>query len=117
MRRKTVKYGLELIIGGIFATILATFFHEQAAGLLFLSPGGETQFIFLGFFWGAVLGCCGILVTFVGFLRTAAGDPKVRLFPVIVVLIIVILLFFILVFVSFRNPEQPRLRPGETITI
>ena len=117
MRRSTVKSGLRLIIGGIVAVILASFFHEQLAELLFLSPAGETEFIYLGLFWGGVLGFCGILVTIIGFLRAPAGEQRVNLFSSVITLIVVILLFFILLFVTFRNPEQPRLRPGETITI
>lgn len=117
MRRNTVKSGLKLISGGIVAVILATFFHEQLARLLFLSPGGETRFIFLGLFWGGVLGFCGILVTIIGFLRAPAGERQVRLLPALITLIAVIVIFFILLFGSFRGSQQPRLRPGETITI
>lgn len=117
MRRSTVKSGLKLIIGGVVAVILATFFHEEMAWLLFLSPGGETQFVFWGLFWGGVLGFIGILLTVLGFLRAPAGEQRVSLRPVLVALIVSILLFFLLLFVTFRSPEQPRLRPGETITI
>ena len=116
MRRSTVKSGLKLIVGGVVSVILATFFHEQVAALLFFSPGGGTEFVFLGLFAGGVLGFSGILVTVFGFLRAPAGE-KVRLLPTLVTLIVVVLLFFILLSFSFRSTEQPRLRPGETITI
>ncbi|HEY6874101.1 MAG TPA: hypothetical protein VI298_15360 [Geobacteraceae bacterium] len=116
MRRNTVKSGLNLISGGVVAVILATFFHEQMAGLLFLSPGGETRFVFLGLFWGGILGFCGILVTIIGFLRPPAGERQVRLFAALLTLVVVILIFFILLVGSFRSSELPRLR-GETITI
>lgn len=117
MRGNTVKSGLKLIIGGIVSVILATFFHEQIARLLFLSPGGETEFIFLGLFWGGVLGFCGTLVTVIGFLRAPAAGEKVRIIPSLVTLLVLLLCFLLLFFISFRSPEQPRLRPGETITI
>lgn len=117
MRRSTVKSGLRLVVGGIVSVILATFFHEQAAALLFFPPGGETSFVFLGLFWGGVLGFCGILVTVLGFLRAPAGGERVRLLPTLVTLVVVVLIFFILLSLSLRKTEQPRLRPGETITI
>jgi hypothetical protein len=117
MRRNTVKSGLRLITGGIVAVILATFFHEQMAGLLFLSPGGETQFIFLGLFWGGALGFSGIVVTVIGFLRAPAGERQVRLGATVIALLVVIVIFFVLLVVTFKSTEQPRLRPGETITI
>ncbi len=117
MRRSTIKPGLRLISGGVVAVILASFFHEQMAELLFLSPGGEAEFIFLGLFWGGVRGFFGILGTIIGFLLAPAGEQRVNLLRSVITLIVVILLFFILLFVTFRNPESPRLRPGETITI
>lgn len=117
MRRITIKSGLKLITGGVVAVILAAFFHEQIARLLFLSPAGQAQFVFLGLFWGGVLGFCGILVAVIGFLRAPAGERGVRLLPSVVALMVAVVVFFILLFLSFRNSEQPRLRPGETITI
>jgi hypothetical protein len=56
-------------------------------------------------------------VTIIGFLRARAGEQRVNLLRSVITLVVVILLFFILLFVTFRNPEPPRLRPGETITI
>ncbi|HEX8961316.1 MAG TPA: hypothetical protein VF775_07060 [Geobacteraceae bacterium] len=117
MRRITVKYGLKMIVGGIVAVILATFYHDQVARVLLLSPDGETQFVYLGLFWGAVLGFCGILVTVIGFLRAATAEQKVNLLPVLAALIIAVLIFFYLLFGWIRSPEEPRVRPGETITI
>ncbi len=117
MRRKTVKSGLKLIVGGIVAVILATFYHDLVARFFFLSPGGETQFVYLGLFWGGVLGFCGILVTIIGFLRVSTAEQKVSLLPTLAALIIAILVFLYLLFGSFKSQEQPQLRPGETITI
>jgi len=117
MRRNTVKSGLRLIIWGIVSVILATFFHQEVANLLFLSPGGEDQLVYLGLFSGGTLGFLGIIVIVSGFLRTSTGERKEKLLPTLALLMLLILTFFVLLFVSFRMPEQPRLRPGETITI
>ena len=117
MRRSTVKSGLRLIIWGIVSVILATFFHQEVANLLFLSPGGEDQLVYLGLFWGGTLGFLGIIVIVSGFLRTSTGERKEKLLPTLALLMLLILTFFVLLLVSFRTPEHPRLRPGETITI
>jgi hypothetical protein len=117
MRRSIVKSGLKLIIAAVALVILAAFFHDHVAALFFLSPGGETQFIFLGLFWGGVLGCSGIVVTIVGLLRGPAGERAVNLLKPLVILAAFILLFVYLLLTSFNQPERPQLRPGETITI
>jgi hypothetical protein len=118
VRRRTVKAGVRLIIGGIVAVILATFCHDQVAALFMFSPGGETRFIYLGLFWGGLFGFCGILVTIIGFLRASGAGGKESLFPIIMLLFLAVLLFFTLLWISFQSPEEhPRLRPGETITI
>lgn len=117
MRRKTIKQGLKLVIGGIVAVILVTFFHQNLASFLFLSPGGEIELIYLGLFWGGVLGFCGILLTIFGFFRAPMGEKVVSLRFSVLTLVLLICLFFILLFFSFGNTEKPRLRPGETITI
>ena len=117
MRRSTVNYGLKLIIAAVVLVILAAFFHEQTAAFFFLSPEGETQFIFLGLFWGGVFGFCGIAVAIVGLLRAPGGEHAVSLAKPIIILTALILLFLFLLFSSFSAPEHPRLRPGETITI
>jgi Mg2+/citrate symporter len=57
-------------------------------------------------------------VAIIGFLRSPEGDGKANLLPSVLLLIFAVLFFFILLWTSFLNPdEQPRLRPGETITI
>ena|ERR1039457_7433231 len=117
MRRNTVKQGLKLVIGGIVAVILATFYHQKIASVLFLSPGGEIELIYLGLFWGGVLGFCGILLTILGFFRAPMGEQGVNLRFSVLTLIILVCVFFILLFLSFGSEEKPRLRPGETITI
>ena len=117
MRRSTVNSGLKLIIAAVILVILAAFFHEQTAAFFFLSPDGETQFIFLGLFWGGVFGFCGITVAIVGLLRAPGGEYAVRLARPIIILAALVLLFLFLLFSSFSAPEHPQLRPGETITI
>ena len=117
MRKRTVRYGVKLISGGIVSVILATYFHEQIAGLFRLSQGTEARFIFVGLFWGGVLGFCGILVTVIGFLLSPFGLEKKSLIPALCFLLGVIIIFFLLLIHSFSGTEHPRLRPGETITI
>jgi hypothetical protein len=73
--------------------------------------------IYLGFFWGGVLGCMGILVAVAGLVRSAAPGREVRLTPVLLMLAAATILYFFLFYSSFTHPEQPRMRPGETITI
>ena len=117
MRRSTVKSGLNLIIAAVVSVILAAFYHEYLASLLFLSSGGETQFIFLGLFWGGVLGFCGIAVAVVGLIRAPGGGAAVDLLRPMIVLVALVLVFFYLLFSAFKAPERPNLRPGETISI
>lgn len=118
MRRNSVQYGLKLVIVAIFMVIAATFYHEEVAALLVMTPAAEMRFVFLGLFVGGVCGCLGILITVAGILRGSAADRSVPLAPTIIILAATILLFFFLLYSSFRAPaEPPRLRPGETITI
>lgn len=117
MRKSTVKLGLNLVLTGVVVLILATFYHEEIAWLLFLSPGAETMFVYLGFFWGGVFGCLGILTAVAGLVRSAGRGPEVRLLPTVVLLAIATLLYFFLFYASLTHPEPPKMRPGETITI
>jgi hypothetical protein len=117
MRKGTVKFGLKLIIAGIVALILATFYHEDIARLLSLPPAREATFVYLGFFWGGVCGCLGILVTVTGLVRSAGRGPDLRLAPTVILLAAAIILYFSLLYSSFTQPEPPKVRPGETITI
>ena len=117
MRGNRVKAGLNLLILAICMVIVATFFHEDAAGLLSLAPSGEARFVFLGLFWGGVCGCIGILLTVSGILRSSYQGGGVPLGPTLIILAAIILLFFFLLYSSFNSPAPPRLRPGETITI
>ncbi len=75
------------------------------------------MFVYLGFFWGGVFGCLGILVTVAGLVRSALPGREVRLTPVIVLLSAAIFLYFFLFYSSFTNPQPQKMRPGETITI
>jgi hypothetical protein len=117
MRKSTVKIGLNLILAGLAVLILATFYHDEVAWLLFLSPGGETMFVYFGFFWGGMFGCLGILVAVAGLVRRALPGREVRLMPTIVLLVATILFYFFLLYSSFTHPEPPKMGPGETITI
>jgi hypothetical protein len=117
MRRSIVKTGLNLLMAAVVSVILAAFYHEYIAAFFFLSPGGETQFIFLGLFWGGVFGFCGIAVTVIGLLRAPGGKEPVSLLRTMIILAALVLLFVLLLFSSFRTPEYPKLRPGETVTI
>jgi hypothetical protein len=117
MRKSTVRCGLNMVIVGIAAVTLAAFFPDQAADLLRLSRAGEARFVFFGFFWGGLFGGFGMLVAIAGLLRSGGGGTPVRLLPVLLVLAAMIIIFCVLLFSAVRTPEQPRLRPGETITI
>ncbi len=118
MRGNRIKAGLNLLILAICMVIVATFFHEEVAGLFALSPSGEARFVFIGLFWGGVCGCLGILLTVWGIiLQNSSPGRGVPLGPTLIVLAATILLFFFLLYAAFKSPEPPRLRPGETITI
>ena len=117
MRKGTVKSGLNLILVGVVPLILATFYHEDFARLLFLPPAWETAFVYLGFFWGGMCGCLGILVTVTGLVRSVGKGSDVRLAPTVLLLAAAIILYFYLLYESFTRPAPPKLRPGETITI
>lgn len=117
MRRSVVKTGLKLVSAAVALVISAAFFHEYVASLFFLSPGGETQFIFLGLFWGGLFGFSGIAVMIVGLLRSPGGEQGVGLLKPLVILVALVLFFLCLLLSSFSGPERPQLRPGEMITI
>ena len=117
MRKGIAKSGLNLILAGVVPLILVTYYHEHFARLLFLPPAGETAFVYLGFFWGGMCGCLGILVTVTGLVRSAGQGPEVRLAPAVILLAVAIILYFYLLYESFSKPAPPKLRPGETITI
>jgi putative flippase GtrA len=117
MRKSTVRHGLSMIIAGIAAVTLAAFFPAQVADFLKLSSAGEARFIFFGFFWGGLFAGFGMLVAIAGLLRSGAGGMPVRLLPVLLIMVAMIIIFCVMLFFAVRAPEQPRLRPGETITI
>jgi hypothetical protein len=117
MRKGTVKFGLYLLLAGVVTLILATFYHGQIAWLLFFAPGSETMFVYLGFFWGGVLGCLGILVAITGLLRSAGPGPDIRLAPAFLLLAAAVICYLFLLYSSFTRPAPPKLAPGETITI
>lgn len=117
MRKKTVKLGLNYILVGMVLVIIATFFHEEVAWLFLLSPGGEARFTFLGLFIGGLCGGFGVLISAFGLLQGPALEKNIYLTPILIILAAAFLLFFMLLYSSIRNPEPPKVRPGETITI
>ncbi len=117
MRKSTVRYGLNMIVAGLAAVTLAAFFPAQVADFLRLSPSGEARFVFFGLFLGGLFGGFGMLVAVAGLLRSGSGEKPVRLLPVLLVVVVMIVVFCVLLVVAVRAPEQPRLRPGESITI
>ena len=117
MERSSVQYGLKLITAAVAMVIVSTFYHEEVATLLFLSPAAEMRFVFLGLFLGGICGGLGIIVTVAGILRRATSGRDVSLAPTLLILAAAILLFFFLLYSSFKAPEPEKLRPGETLTI
>jgi Na+-driven multidrug efflux pump len=117
MRKRTVKTGLNLILAGIVSLVLASFYHEHIARLLFLSPGAEILFVYLGFFFGCLSGCVGISVTLFGLARSAGKAPYVSLSHTIILLLAALIIYGFLFYASLTNTDSPKLQPGETITI
>jgi hypothetical protein len=117
MRSRTVKSGLNLLLAAFVPLILVTFYHQQIARLFILSPYNETMLVYLGFFWGGVSGCLGILVTLAGLVQSAGRGPEARLAPAIILLAAALIFYFILFYSSLTTSEPPKLGPGETITI
>lgn len=117
MRKKTVKNGLIYIIIAMVIITTVTFFHDEIAWLLLLSPTGETELTVTGLVIGGLCGGLGVLITALGFLQTSIVERDIYLKPIIVTLAAVILLFMVLLYVSFKIPSQPKILPGETITI
>ena len=117
MRKRTVKTGFNLILAGVVSLILATFYHAHVARLLFLSPGGETIFVILGFLLGGAAACIGILVALAGMLLGSAKDHDVRLSYTVILLASALVIYFFLSYLSITGTEPPMLEPGETITI
>ena len=117
MRKSTVKLGLNLVVAGIVSVTLATFYHDQLAWLLLLPPEGEVMLIYLGFLWGGVFSCAGILVAVTGLLRGPTGSHGVNLAPTLILLAAAATLYLFLFYSSITSPGPQRLAPGETITI
>jgi hypothetical protein len=117
MRKGTVKSGLKLLLAAFVPLILVTFYHEQIARLLILSPYNETMLVYLGFFWSGVSGCLGILVTLAGLVQSAGRGPEVRLAPTVILLAVALIFYFLLFYSSLTTNEPAKLRPGESITI
>ena len=116
MRKTIIKTGLTVITAGISVVTVATFYHEWLAGLFLLSPESEMRLVVTGLFWGGLFGGLGAVITVTGFFRATNGR-EVRLLPVLLFLAVAVILFCVLFYSSVEHPRQPRLRPGETITI
>lgn len=117
MRKSTVRRGIRSICAGILALIAATFFHSEISALLMLGIAGEARLTFLGFFLSGVLGGFGVLVAALGLLQNGEGEPRVRLFPTMVLLFSLVVLFFVLTYTWITSPSAPVLAPGESINI
>jgi len=117
MRRRTVRTGLNLIITAVVLVILAAFYHDQIALILSLSPVSETRFIYFGLLCGGGFGFAGIAAAVFGLLSSPGEGARVGLVQPVTILALLVLMFMFLFFSSFNRPENPRLRPGETITI
>ena len=118
MRPSTVKSGLKMLIFAVSLLIIASFYHEEFSTLLPMSVQSAAQFLYLSFFWSAVLGGCGIVVVIFGLLGTSKNLSKVRIAPTLMLFIAVVGLFFMLLYRSVNAPETaPKLRPGETVII
>lgn len=119
MRRRTVRSGLRVLLVALGLIILASFFHDQVAGLLSLSLSAEQRFYSLGIFWAAALGGYGVMLAAFGLILPATPrDSGVRVLPLFLMLAFGTLFFFYLFIASFTSPmEQRRVPPGTTITI
>lgn len=119
MRRRTVRFGIHLIIAAVIVIAAVTFFHETLAGWFGFSPAEEERLVYQGFFWGGLSGGCGVTVTALGlvFGSERAGDARIPLAPPLIVLGAVVFVFVLLFVASFRTYHIQDLRPGETITI
>jgi hypothetical protein len=117
MHRRTVKSGLNLIVVGIVAIIVATFFNNEVSQVLSLTVSGQNRLIVFGLFCGGLSSGLGIMVALVGLLRNQVESNDTKLSRTIVVLIAVVILFFFLFYRSFDAPRHPPLRQGETIII
>ncbi|QWV92224.1 hypothetical protein KP004_13475 [Geomonas oryzisoli] len=117
MRKTTVRRGIRAICAGIIALIVATFFHSELSTLLMLGIEGEARLTFLGFFLSGMLGGFGVLMAALGLLQSGVGQPRVRLFPSLVLLFSLVVLFFVFTYTWITTPPPPALPPGESINI
>ena len=117
MRKKTVRSGLKFMLAGMLSVIVATFFSDELARLLFLGIGGAARVTFFGFFLGGMCGGCGVLLSAVGLLQRGGDEKGVRLAPTVLLLIFLFILFFFLAYQSLTAPDAPSLPAGESIDI
>src|SRR5690242_7780159 len=108
LRKGTVKKGVKLLIAAVCLLIAASFYHDELAGILFLSPSDVQQLVYFSFFWGGILGGAGIMVVVTGLLRSAGReDALTRLAPTLWLLVVAVIIFFILLYRSFGTPQEP----------
>jgi hypothetical protein len=110
-------YALSLAVALV---TVATFFHEQIAGVLGLSPPAASFFVSLGFWGGGISGGCGVVLAVAGLFLRSGPDRQhpCRLAPSLIILCAFTFIFILLLVAHFRGTEYPPpLRPGETITI
>lgn len=119
MGKRTVRFGIYCVIAAVVAVTCTTFFHSLLAEWLGLSSYAESKVIYGGLFWGGLLGGFGVVVAVAGLLAGVSryAEFSVNLTPHLIVLGAVVFIFILLLFASFRSPESPTLRPGETMTI
>lgn len=121
VRKRTIRNGMRLVLAALILIIVASFYHANLADLFSLSSSAESRIYRLGIFWAAAIGAYGgVLAAFGLVLPHEKRDETVRILPVFLLAAGLIALFFYLLTASFDappNPEQRRLRPGETITI
>ena len=121
MRKRTIRNGMRLVLAALVLIIVASFYHASLADLFSLSLEAESRIYRLGIFWAAAIGAYGVVLAAFGLvLPHEKRDESIRILPVFLLAAGLIALFFYLLAASFDvppNPEQRRLRPGETITI
>lgn len=118
MRKSTVRSGMRMLLAALLLILLASFYHAGIAGLFTLSPAAAQKLYGQVIFWAAALGGFGVMVAVTGLVRSPdRSEPRIRLFPLLLMIAAVMALYFYLMASSFTSDRYERLEPGETITI